>query len=210
MTRNVNPYRCKDGRRAGTCLVRDLDAEAVDALIAPPGGPVRIGEPNPWSHRLPEFEPGEPFRTHDESSALARAMLGFGGRRFVLQGVDPDEADILARGQLWPGQKALLVRGRPCSCHENSSVLWEAHQDDLVLVTGYALSEDGLWRQHSWCVEGTAERRLIETTTRRLLYVGFGMDADEAAAFHLSNTRYKARLAPAPERAEEPSIMPAP
>jgi hypothetical protein len=198
--RHANPYRRKTGSQPATCLTRDLDPEDVDALVAPLGEPVRIGAANPWAGELPPFDVLEPFRASDGASPLAQATLGFGGERMVSRGRDPDEDDILARGQLWSGKGALLVRGRPCSCHENASEWWAAHQDNLVLATGYALSEDGLWRQHSWCVEGTGRRRVLETTTRRLLYLGFAMTADEAAAFHVANTRYQPRLAPAPER----------
>jgi len=202
--RHRNPYRRKDGTHAPTCLVRGLAAGDVDALVAPLGEPVRPGDPNPWSRDLVGLDPRGSPQAPDAASPLAAAMLGFGGTRMVSRGPDPDEADILVRGQLWPGKGALLAKGRPCSCHENASVLWEGFQDSLVLATGYALSEDGLWRQHSWCVEGTGERRVVETTTRRLLYLGFGMDAGEAAAFHVANTRYEARVAPAPERSDDP------
>lgn len=206
----TNPYRRKGGIRASTCLVRDLADDDVDALAAPLGEPVRIGGANPWAGHLVTFGAREHFPSHDTTSRLARAMLGFGGTTMVSRGADPDEAAILAKGQLWPGRDALLVKGRPCACHENSSELWETFQDSLVLATGYALSDDGLWRQHSWCVEGVGKHRVIETTTRRLLYLGFAMTAEEAVTFHRSNTGYDARLAAAPERDEDPGMAPRP
>jgi hypothetical protein len=36
-------------------------------------------------------------------------------------------------------------------CHENVARLWTDKRWGLVAIgTGYALSEDGLWRRHSW------------------------------------------------------------
>lgn len=54
------------------------------------------------------------------------------------------------------------------------------------LLTGYALSDDGYWRQHSsWCL--SPARRLIETTVRREHYFGFRLSEDEAFAFANAN-----------------------
>lgn len=41
--------------------------------------------------------------------------------------------------------------------------------------TGYALSDDGLWRQHSWGLE--ADGVVVETTFERRSYVGIVLPA---------------------------------
>ena len=52
----------------------------------------------------------------------------------------------------------------------------------IGIGTGYALSVDGLWRQHSW---GVARDLIIESTEARVKYFGRllrGADADMFAA----------------------------
>jgi len=72
---------------------------------------------------------------------------------------------------------------RAISCHENASRLWrEDHENRLV--TGYALSKDGTWRQHSWCER---DGRIIETTLQRIRYWGMEMRGEEAARFAFAN-----------------------
>jgi len=69
------------------------------------------------------------------------------------------------------------------ACHRNLSRLWARKRNGLVGIgTGYALSGDGLWRQHSW---GVGRRGIVETTQVRMRYFGYllqGRDADSFAA----------------------------
>jgi hypothetical protein len=59
--------------------------------------------------------------------------------------------------------------------------LWLKKEEELVAVaTGYALSDDGLWRQHSW---GMRRDAIIETTEARVLYFGFLMQEADANSF---------------------------
>lgn len=207
----TNPYRRPGARPPVSCLARGIDPDGLDAILARRAAPVRAGEGNPWKACLRRIELRSHSMYHDKQSTLALALLPFGGAGVVMRGPDRDEADILARGQLWPGHDALIVGGRTSACHANSAHLWAAEQERVALVTGYALSDDGLWRQHSWCVRPADGGRVLETTERNLLYFGFGMTADEALAFHESNVGGRPRLARAPIRPEpEPSPAPAP
>jgi hypothetical protein len=54
-----------------------------------------------------------------------------------------------------------------------------------AIGAGYALSDDGLWRPHSWDVDvdGTA----VETTIDRQMYVGVTLDGVQALEFAVSN-----------------------
>ena len=49
-------------------------------------------------------------------------------------------------------------------------------------MTGYALSDDGLWRSHSWVV---TDEVLYETTVARELYFGIELEEEEALWFWL-------------------------
>ena len=52
-------------------------------------------------------------------------------------------------------------------------------------MTGYALSDDGLWRQHSWGL--LTDDRVVETTVARLRYFGAILTDPAAAEFVLAN-----------------------
>ena len=68
-------------------------------------------------------------------------------------------------------------------CHHNVARLWEQrkkHSRLKAIATGYALSEDGMWRWHTW---GLAATHILETTVVRLQYFGIPMDAEDADAF---------------------------
>jgi hypothetical protein len=57
----------------------------------------------------------------------------------------------------------------------------------VVIATGYALSDDGLWRQHSWDV---LRDGILETTKARQKYFGIlrqGKAADHFAKANASN-----------------------
>ncbi len=110
-------------------------------------------------------------------------LLQFGGIDVVRE-YDEDLAKILEHGQLWYGDRIKLMKGQPSKCHENAAACWEANQGRSVLCTGYALSDDGLWHQHSWLIHVKPRRnRVIETTEKRIAYFGFCMAPDEAEKF---------------------------
>ena len=46
-----------------------------------------------------------------------------------------------------------------------------ADPENYVVMTGYGLSRDGIWRPHSWCVDRKTGK-IIETTERRTKYFG--------------------------------------
>ena len=107
-----------------------------------------------WYHTSPEsaYEQKGQFQ-------LRNILLTFGGSEVCMPFKDHDIEEILNRGQLWYGDRTKKVRGEPCHCHSNSAYQWHRNPDEIVLCTGYALSSDGMWRQHSWCVEPRKQKR---------------------------------------------------
>lgn len=103
---------------------------------------------------------------------------------------EPDLADILERGYLRSGRGARRAPGRPISCHENAARLWKKNPDSTVIVTGYALSKDGSWRQHSW-VKDSTDDRIYETTNPRVAYFGFDLTPDESQRFYDGNVLHR-------------------
>ena len=53
-------------------------------------------------------------------------------------------------------------------CHDNVKQLYDECQIEEP-HEGYALSKDGLWRNHSWGID--ANGKIVETTEKRLCYV---------------------------------------
>ncbi|WP_228031729.1 hypothetical protein, partial [Streptomyces phyllanthi] len=82
------------------------------------------------------------------------------------------------------GEAAALMEGKDNSCHLNSAALW-ASERVAGLATGYALSDDDLWRQHSWGL--AADGTVVETTEPRRLYAGLELDPRAAWRFVMAN-----------------------
>ncbi|HEX3373554.1 MAG TPA: hypothetical protein VHS13_05050 [Edaphobacter sp.] len=93
---------------------------------------------------------------------------------------DPDVDSLLVSGSVMEATVHFEEMAEN-SCHWNVAALWLQRREDLVAVaTGYALSADGLWRQHSW---GMKLNAIFETTEIRTCYFGLLMEGADADAF---------------------------
>ncbi len=69
-------------------------------------------------------------------------------------------------------------------CHDNCDKLY-LHNDIVNVYTGFALSDDGLWRYHTWGYDldeetnSTISEFIVETTQERLLYFGLKIYKDK-------------------------------
>lgn len=126
---------------------------------------------------------------------LHNKLLSVGGYDTLLPDLEEDYSNIITYGQLWDNLAMHLIKGRPSQCHSNTADLWYNNRDSYqhtnfiaVACTGYALSDDGLWRQHSWLIQAKARANvLIETTEKRLAYFGFAMTYEQANQFARDN-----------------------
>lgn len=118
--------------------------------------------------------------------ALKARLLEMGGLGVVLAYREPHLEEILGRGLLLDGRYHVQDRGEPSRCHANTALLWENAPDRIGIMTGYALSDDGLWRQHSWAWH-FQRGVVIETTLPRTAYFGVLLTDDEALAFAEAN-----------------------
>lgn len=135
----------------------------------------------PWATHYTGNEPLD-----EELQRLRARLLAFGGHQVCLAYPEPDLEKIMARGQLWYGDIAIKKAGKASRCHSNSALYWlkNSKEQMLAIATGYALSEDGMWRQHSWCVKrGKRSLHVIETTCKRIAYYGFVLTDSEAVEF---------------------------
>lgn len=120
--------------------------------------------------------------------ALRDRLLEFGGEEVCMPPFEEDYDAIMTRGQFFYGNHARLKRGEPNQCHSNSARLWDANRGRCQIATGYALSEDGIWRQHSWVVQPlTVSWRVWETTVKRVAYFGVVFNDAECEAFLYNN-----------------------
>ena len=115
-------------------------------------------------------------------STLCRTLLAHGGA-LVVPPPGPDiYLDALLTGETFADRRVPAPGWAGSSC-ANSADLWifgVAH----TIATGYALGDDGLWRQHTWALTGDGQdRAILETTTSREQYFGVALTGADALAF---------------------------
>lgn len=113
-------------------------------------------------------------------------LLKHGGDELVPPpALDQEIPILIGNGSVMAGVVVFtpIEEGR---CHENVAELWREKKEHIVGIgVGYALSEDGLWRQHSWGIRNGGE--IIETTTSRVQYFGRVLQGIEAEEFAETN-----------------------
>lgn len=117
-------------------------------------------------------------------AGLRDLLLALAGHEVVLHSHEPHLEQLLTRGREFRGEGARDHPMLPSQCHTNAALLWQFSGGAVGIATGYALSEDGLWRQHSW---GTKPGLVIETTEPRLRYFGVALSGWESAEFAEEN-----------------------
>ena len=115
---------------------------------------------------------------------LKKKLLDIGGWSVCTPAKEPDLEKILERGRRFPG-RSRAMRGEPCNCHRNSALCWDENRELCFICTGYALTRDGMWRQHSWILTNTGT--VVETTVKRVQYWGYVLDEEECELFLLEN-----------------------
>jgi hypothetical protein len=116
-----------------------------------------------------------------EFEHLQLLLLRLGGIFIVAPNKpDWDVPRLLKSGILMNGP-VTLKKMQSSMCHQNIATVWRFQKPPIVsIATGYALTEDGLWRQHSW---GVLQNGLLETTQERTRYFGILFSSSEADRF---------------------------
>jgi hypothetical protein len=116
---------------------------------------------------------------------LRKILLDFAGEDTCLcmgpAGVE-DCKRLLKDGQFWLGRSAKMMKGETSQCHANSAELYDINKNnfDVRICTGYALSDDGMWREHSWLIRHhERSNEIIETTVKRVCYFGWVLTPEE-------------------------------
>jgi hypothetical protein len=79
---------------------------------------------------------------------------------------------LLMLGRVSGGKAARLQQMAGSQCHSNSINLTRRYPKRYQREIGFALSQDGLWRPHSW-VWDIKKNQIVETTEKREVYFGF-------------------------------------
>ena len=121
----------------------------------------------------------EAIAKQPELEQLNTLLLGLDGE-FLVPRPDDYVLFLLEHGFLTAGP-ITMHKMDPGSCHYNVAILWKERQQGIVAIaTGYALSDDGSWVQHS-C--GILRDGVLETTEPRSKYFGVVLQGREADLF---------------------------
>ena len=127
----------------------------------------------------------EAVKDQPELKRLKSILLRIGGIFLVPPPkLDGDVPALFESGFVTSGP-ITLKNMKSSSCHQNVAALWIHRKAGIVAIaTGYALSEDGLWRQHSW---GILRDGILETTEPRTRYFGLVLQGERADHFAKCN-----------------------
>lgn len=137
-----------------------------------------------WRDRLDE-RTRDLLRQAPHMNALRERLLTLAGHEAVLPVAEEDLALLLTRGRVWEATGEVL-EGAPSQCHRNVARLVDDNRQRYAAVTGYALSEDGVWRQHSWLYDRRAVH-VVDTTEPRILYFGAALQGQKLEDFISDN-----------------------
>ena len=114
---------------------------------------------------------GRAFKHAPYLRPLNKSLLALGGHLVVLwngnNGIYTVKG-LLDNGRSFDISGLTLQEMEPSQCHSNVFDLCSKDPSARVL-TGYGLSDDGVWRPHSWCIK---DGQIIETTVPRVAYFG--------------------------------------
>jgi hypothetical protein len=122
-------------------------------------------------------------RVKPEVRKLCTHLLHIGGERVVLPFNEPTMffETLINVGQVTSYKKLSIKNGEERECHRNSAQLWVNNKRKYNIVTGFGLSDDNIWRRHSWLVAMNGD--LIETTIAREMYFGILLNNEIAGTF---------------------------
>ena len=121
-------------------------------------------------------------RVKPEVRKLCEHLLSIGSERVVIPYEELGLCEALVdTGEVASYKKLKIKNGEERECHSNSASLWLTNKTKYKIATGYGLSDDDIWRRHSWIM--TTGDNLIETTIAREIYFGIILNKRTARAF---------------------------
>lgn len=92
------------------------------------------------------------FNESNSFNDLKTKLLSYGGTK-VVETYEEDLDKLLNRGQIF-NVDSTIVKMKDSRCHFNSANFWRNYTDkngydNCFILTGWALSDDSFWRQHT-------------------------------------------------------------
>ncbi len=116
---------------------------------------------------------------------LKGLLLGLGGMHLVAPPSPDAGLPLLIDAGFVMAGPVVRRSMKRSECHRNVAEIWAEKRHELVGIgTGYSLSDDGLWRQHSW---GLRREGILETTVMRVKYFGVLLQHGGADSFTMAN-----------------------
>ena len=118
-------------------------------------------------------------------------LLNKGGER-VVNREEIDLVKLVRSGKFYEPKELdeyILHPLRACQCHYNACAYYDTFiktssnsEEEINISTGWALSDDGLWRQHSW-IYFPIKNSILETTVERVMYYGILLEGQSHCDF---------------------------
>ena len=139
-----------------------------------------------WKERLIGLN-SDYFKKDPFLKLLHEKLLSIGGEEVAIK-FESDLDKIMLFGEVFDGKNSHKVKGIKSSCHLNSALIWMNNKDATVICIGWALSKDGVWRQHTWIFDKEFNA-IVETTEKRIAYFGFRLNLEESEEFSKANLK---------------------
>lgn len=110
----------------------------------------------------------------------SKLLLDIGGKE-VVPNRETMAKELINEGEVIDFNSIEVVKGRSNQCHKNSCLLYQQNNCITHIGTGWALSDDDFWRQHSWAIKNNDT--IVETTVPREIYYGICMNDERAEKF---------------------------
>ncbi len=135
-------------------------------------------------NKLKKFEN---FKSHSFED-LKKILLDEDGSS-VQELYEEDLTDLITQGEFYhPNDYTYkIIKMEPSRCHSNCALFYRNYVEDnseeeISIVTGWALSNNNVWYQHTWIML-LDDAVLIETTEKRKLYYGFILNYEQIQEF---------------------------
>ncbi|CAH6990139.1 hypothetical protein VCHA53O466_140134 [Vibrio chagasii] len=126
---------------------------------------------------------GMSTREHSKALSLYDALIHNGGCEVCLSTTNLDDDldidSVIANGSIMGTTNSVLnevlfLEMQTSNCHENAATV-KAERPEFHLCTGFYMSSEGMWREHSWLL--TPDKgNIIETSSVQCAYFGVIVD----------------------------------
>lgn len=133
-----------------------------------------------WLAGIKPFKGSERIIPVPPVERLSKRLLKIGGEKVCVAFHESHGVTnaIVKLGAIEQFTSIKVQRGGPDTCHCDIGRLWMLNKDTSLIVLGYALSDDNVWRRRSWLLDSSGQ--LTDTIDEAKKY--FGMFLTKGAA----------------------------